>query len=201
MRDEPISVWVDRIRRWSRRDTVVVLAPPALAEGLAHRAVTADARPVPSRQAHVVSGMEFGLRVARGTDDIKRRVALPLALIVGLAAAIVLTKGDEGWRQNQAELLSGLFLAAVALYFSEPRPAPGVRTMVDAAFVRAFLFITMLLLTVMLGIHISNPSPWLPIVGLVLSGIACIATLLTRSWRRSVFGRLTRRGRFGRPAN
>lgn len=166
-----------------------------------HRAVTADARPAPGRRAHVVSGMEFGIRVARGTDDIKRRVALPLALIVGLAVAIVLTRGDDGWHQNQAELLSGLFLAAVALYFSEPRPAPGVRTVVDAAFVRAFLFITMLLLTVMLGIHLSQPWPALPVIGLLVSTLVCIATLSSRSWRSSIFGRLARRRRFGRSAN
>ena len=166
-----------------------------------HRAVTADARPAPGRQAHVVSGMEFGIRVARATDDIKRRVALPLALIVGLAVAIVLTRGDEGWRQNQAELLSGLFLAAVALYFSEPRPAPGVRTMVDAAFVRAFLFITMLLLTVMLDLHLSHRWTALPWVGLIASTVVCGATLAGRSWRSSVIGGLARRRRFGRSAN
>jgi hypothetical protein len=157
-----------------------------------HRAVTADARPVGGGTARVISGMEFGINVVRATGDIKRRVVLPLLLIVLLSTAIVLSSGGDDWLQNQAELLCGLFLAAVALYFSEPRPAPGVRTLVDAVFVRAFVFISILLLSVVISIHAAEPWPWAPVAGILLAVSICSATLVRGSWRKVLFGRVAR---------
>ena len=157
-----------------------------------YRAVTADARPAGGGKARVISGMEFGINVVRATGDIKRRVVLPLLLIVLLSTAIVLSSGGDDWLQNQAELLCGLFLAAVALYFSEPRPAPGVRTLVDAVFVRAFVFISILLLSVVISIHAAPPWPWAPVAGIVLAMVVCGASLVRGSWRAELFGRVAR---------
>jgi peptidoglycan/LPS O-acetylase OafA/YrhL len=38
-----------------------------------------------------------------------------------------------------AGLLGSVFLSAVALYFAEPKPSPGARTLIDAVYLRAFL--------------------------------------------------------------
>jgi len=160
-----------------------------------HRAVTADGRPTAGGSARVVSGMEFGIHVVRGTDEIKRRVAFPLAIIVGLSMAIALADGGDDWRNNQPELLTGLFLAAVALYFSEPRPAPGVRTIVDAVFVRVFLFISVLLLALLVSIHYPQPWPWLQVGGVIAALVACGVSVARTSSRTLFFGRALRRRR------
>jgi hypothetical protein len=63
---------------------------------------------------------------------------------------------------------------------------------VDAVFVRAFVFISILLLSVVISIHAAEPWPWAPVAGILLAVSICSATLVRGSWRKVLFGRVAR---------
>jgi hypothetical protein len=103
-----------------------------------HRGICVQARCSADRVPKVQQGIEFGVRARRARHDVQYRVALPLALL-SLVAATSVVAGDGGHIEMTAGLLGSVFLSAVALYFAEPKPSPGARTLIDAVYLRAFL--------------------------------------------------------------
>lgn len=103
----------------------------------AHRGVSYQVRSAACGTPEAVQGIEYGIRVSRARRDVALRVAIPLGLLT-LVAAATMVSSRRGSVDVTAGLLGSVFLTAVALYFSEPKPAIGERTLVDAVYLRAF---------------------------------------------------------------
>ncbi len=143
-----------------------------------HRGVTWSARPSMDGRPAVVQGMEFGVRLRRARRDVALRVGLPLALLLVIAMAALLA--GSGHADMVAGILASLFLSAVALYFAEPKPAPGARTLIDAVYVRAFVLFSLLLVGVLVSTRLSTQGYEAMLAGMaVLMPVAVAACLFT----------------------
>ena len=135
----------------------------------------------------MVQGLEFGVRLRRARRDVALRVGLPLALLLLIAFAALLA--GNGHADMVAGILASLFLSAVALYFAEPKPAPGARTLIDAVYVRAFVLFALLLVGVLVGTRLPSERAEAIAVGMacVLPGAILVCALMLRSavgrWR------------------
>lgn len=138
-------------------------------------------------------GLEVGLRARRSRRDVAMRVGLPLSLLVAVGIACLVAGGLDR-SEMTAGLLGNLFLASIALYFAEPKPAPGTRTVIDAVYFRAFFVFAVLLLGVLSLMRASDDlyrlASMLAAIGLIPLCVVLIASLrldLGRwRWRRVV---------------
>lgn len=139
-----------------------------------HRATCVQARCSADGAPKVHHGIEFGIRARRARRDIQYRVALPLALL-SLVAATSVVAGDGEHIEMTAGLLGSVFLSAVALYFAEPKPSPGARTLIDAVYLRAFLLFGGMLIGVLVCTRLPESArAWLM--------IAIAAVALPAAW-------------------
>jgi hypothetical protein len=130
------------------RDTDCELVGWRIACG--HRGVTCTARPSAGGEPEAVQGIEFGLHLARARADVPIRVCIPLILLTAIAATAAAVSSLESL-DITVGLLGSVFLTAVALYFSEPKPAPGARTLVDAIYQRVFVIFAILLVATLIA--------------------------------------------------
>ena len=144
-----------------------------------HRGITYAVRPTPDGQPAAVQGVEFGVRMRRTRRDVQVRVGLPLAILVAIAAAALLAGGAER-AEMVAGILASLFLSAVALYFAEPKPSAGARTLIDAIYARAFVLLAVLLVGALLAMRL--PAESYSTVVLFMAALlpfACLALVLS----------------------
>jgi hypothetical protein len=144
-----------------------------------HRGVTYRVRTTDHQSPRIVQGMEFGVRISRVRRDVSIRVGLPLVLLTAVAGATVMAATKDRIDVT-ADILGGVFLSAVALHLSEPKPATGARTLVDAVYLRAFLLYAGLLVAALLGTMLDEHT--YRTVSLLLAGSimpAWIALLLS----------------------
>jgi hypothetical protein len=146
------------------RDTDCELVGWRIACG--HRGVTCAARPSAGGEPEAVQGIEFGLHLARARADVPIRVCIPLILLTAIAATAAAVSSLESL-DITVGLLGSVFLTAVALYFSEPKPAPGARTLVDAIYQRVFVLFALLLVATLIATQFG--SDWYP---RIMKGIA-----------------------------
>jgi hypothetical protein len=116
----------------------------------AHRGVTYAVRPSTCGLPGTVQGIEFGLHLARARADVPLRVCIPLVLLASIATVAVAV-AEMTSLEVTVGLLGSVFLTAVALYFSEPKPAPGARTLVDAIYQRVFVLFALLLVATLIA--------------------------------------------------
>lgn len=142
-----------------------------------HRGVACSVRPVPDGKPTVVQGVEFGIRLRRARRDVQMRVALPIVLLVVVGAAALLAGGQDH-AEMVAGILASLFLSAVALYFAEPKPSPGARTLIDAVYARVFVVFAGMLVAVLLAMRLP-PDAYGPVVAAIACAlpVACVAML------------------------
>jgi hypothetical protein len=144
-----------------------------------HRGVGYAVRPAPDGRPVAVQGVEFGLRLRRARRDVQLRVALPLALLVAVAAGALLAGGADH-AEMVAGILASLFLSAVALYFAEPKPSAGSRTVIDAIYARAFVLFAVLLFGVLLSMRLPGEAYAIAVTAMAAAlPFACIGLLLS----------------------
>jgi hypothetical protein len=157
-----------------------------------HRGVYVQARSSMGCAPKVQHGIEFGIRSRRARRDVQYRVALPLALLSLVATSSVIA-GHAGHLEMTAGLLGSVFLSAVALYFAEPKPSPGARTLIDVVYLRAFLLFGGMLIGVLLCMRLPEPQrAWL-LVGIGVSALPAawllvLVPLSPAASRRSIGG-------------
>jgi hypothetical protein len=79
-----------------------------------------------------------------------------------------------------AGILASLFLSAVALYFAEPKPSAGSRTVIDAIYARAFVLFAVLLFGVLLSMRLPGEAYAIAVTAMAAAlPFACIGLLLS----------------------
>lgn len=153
-------------------------------------------RPVPDGPDSVIwidsESAVFTITVRRRLRDALTRTAIPLVLILLLVWATGFW--DDG--SASAEVLANGFLACVALYLAEPKPAPGRTTFIDRLFLVCNIVVGLKLVLLVGTFGLADPTSGLRLinrVSLFALPIIMAATLLTiwprnrgnREWART----------------